>query len=395
MKVKGADVYDGESLERVPITLSSANTDVMVSLLETTTDTLATVAISSDASVVSVLLLNLVAILWGTQHAVIKTVVESSSDPAALTLMRFGLAALLASPYTPGLSNMLTRNKKDATTITNVNAKRRGVASQVEISTTWRWGREMGLWMFLGFAFQAVGLQSTTAQRSGFLLYLNVKFVPFSAWILSGREISTATWVSAVTAFAGTALLAWNGENSGFAMNVGDLWTIAAAAVSAMFILRLERASAQVADAAGLNSACMWVVTLLSGAWTVLAQFGVAAANDNPAIFAAATVESWWSELCSIALHHPLELFYLGGVTTALTNWIQTKAQRDVTAERASVIYAMDPVYGAAFSYLLLGETLNGLKGWIGAGLITLAAATNALLGASFTVAADGDLVVN
>jgi hypothetical protein len=41
----------------------------------------------------------------------------------------------------------------------------------------------------------------------------------------------------------------------------------------------------------------------------------------------------------------------------------------------------MDPVYGAVFASLLLGESLYGIQGWIGAGLITLAAATNALLG--------------
>jgi drug/metabolite transporter (DMT)-like permease len=44
------------------------------------------------------------------------------------------------------------------------------------------------------------------------------------------------------------------------------------------------------------------------------------------------------------------------------------------------VIYAMDPVYGALFSYWLLGETLNGVQGWVGAGLITVAAATNAFV---------------
>jgi hypothetical protein len=63
-------------------------------------------------------------------------------------------------------------------------------------------------------------------------------------------------------------------------------------------------------------------------------------------------------------------------MATALANWIQTKAQ--LSAERASVIYAMEPVYGALFSYALLGETLNGVPGWVGAGLITLAASTNA-----------------
>ena len=39
----------------------------------------------------------------------------------------------------------------------------------------------------------------------------------------------------------------------------------------------------------------------------------------------------------------------------------------------------MDPVYGAVFANLLLGEELNGY-GIAGAGLITVAAATNAFL---------------
>jgi hypothetical protein len=37
-------------------------------------------------------------------------------------------------------------------------------------------------------------------------------------------------------------------------------------------------------------------------------------------------------------------------------------------------------VYGAGFSAWLLGESLGGVAGWTGAGLITLAAATNAFL---------------
>jgi drug/metabolite transporter (DMT)-like permease len=319
----------------------------------------------------SILLLNMVAVLWGTQHAVIKTVVEDS-DAGPFTLLRFGLAALLASPYTPGLAKFggnAQNTVDESLSITTADDKSASVA------TTWRWGAEMGFWMFLGFAFQAVGLGSTTAQRSGFLLYLNVKFVPFLARILLGREISGATWISALTAFTGTALLAYgsgSGGNGGaysFDLNAGDLWSIAAAAASAMFILRLERASSEVADAAQLNAACLWVVTLLAAIWTVGGQGGGPVADFHP-----------WADVSSIIYQHPLEMIYLSGVTTAFANWIQAKAQRDVSAERASVIYAMDPVYGAAFSYLLLGETLGGVPGWIGAGLITVAAATNAFM---------------
>lgn len=64
---------------------------------------------------------------------------------------------------------------------------------------------------------------------------------------------------------------------------------------------------------------------------------------------------------------------YLAVVTTALTNWMQAVGQRSVPAERAAVIYAMDPVYAAGFAYLLLGETL-GSAGLVGAGIITGAA---------------------
>ena len=220
----------------------------------------------------------------------------------------------------------------------------------------------MGLWMFLGFALQAVGLQTTTAQRSGFLLYLNVKFVPFFAKVILGREISIWTWVSAFAAFSGTALLALDGQSLG--LNVGDFWSVMAAAASAMFILRLEKASSEVENSSELNSTSLAVVAMLSGAWLLLG-------TDGPQIV---------SDIQKTAFAHPLELLYLGAISTALANFIQAKAQKDVPAERASIIYSLDPVYGAFFSYIILGETLGGPQAYIGASIIFVAAATNSLL---------------
>ena len=314
-----------------------------------------------------ILLLNLVAILWGSQHAVIKLCLQESDHAAGpFTLLRFGLAALLASPYTPGLKNWLSFEGGESSD------------SSSKTTRAWRWGIEMGIWMFLGFAFQAIGLEYTTAQKSGFLLYLNVKFVPILAFLLIGRSISTATWISALAAFTGTALLASSSadQSASASWNVGDVWSIAAALASAMFILRLERASEDVDDAAGLNAACLWVVTVLAAIWTV-AQTSL----DVSLSFVQA-----WQDLVGLATSHPMELIYLGGVTTALANLIQTKAQREISAERASVIYAMDPVYGAAFSSLLLGENLNGLQAWIGAGLIAVAAASNSFTASNASV---------
>lgn len=160
-----------------------------------------------------------------------------------------------------------------------------------------------------------------------------------------GREISLATWVSAFTAFFGTVLLATGDLSLGF--NVGDVWSIAAAAASAMFILRLEKASAEVEESSQLNAASLWVVFLLSVIWS----------HQNHLSF---------GNLGEIAMSHPIEIIYLGGVTTALSNYIQTLAQKDISAERASIIYSLDPVYGAFFSWLLLNETLGGVQSYIG-----------------------------
>lgn len=320
----------------------------------------------SDAKF-AIILLNMVALLWGTQHAIIKTVVaDESTSAAAFTLCRFALAAIVALPG--GITELFRSHEVSD-----------GRTDRPDYATLARWGAEMGLWMFLGFAFQAVGLESTTAQKSGFLLYLNVKLVPFFAWVGYGRKIGASTWVSAAAAVLGTSLMGglWAPLGGGDASsltdaqrwNVGDIWSIAAAAASAMFILRLESASRTLPRNAGaLNALSLLMVTLLSFTWT----FMTADTSSSYAI----DIQS----LRHLFTGHLGEFFFLGAVTTAGANWIQTTAQRHVSAERASLIYAMDPVYGAVFSYFWLGETLPGGAGWVGAALIATAAASNAWL---------------
>jgi hypothetical protein len=83
----------------------------------------------------SALLLNVVAVIWGSQHPIIKMVVDDC-DPSVFSLVRFAFAAVIASFF----SWSTTVEKGDT-------------------QQTWRWGAEMGLWMFLGYAFQAIGLE--------------------------------------------------------------------------------------------------------------------------------------------------------------------------------------------------------------------------------------------
>ena len=403
----------------------------------------------------SIILLNLAAVIWGTQHAVIKSVVDNISigpdvwlrewlagvletyhpenvqvmkydgDAAAsFTLARFGLAALLAAPYTPGIDlffkkvtgqtdndagkdNMTglryksnegideqTQQSLDLVTTTNESVMLNTTSTETnEVALSWRYGIELGIYMFLGYAFQAIGLQTTTASRSGFLIYLNVKLVPFFSFLIFGKRIRPSTLASALIAFCGTALLSLDNASTGsinssdglnWSLNAGDWWSIAAAAASAMFILRMEGASKTVSKSSELNAASLWTVCLLSFIWTVvitskntagiLVGDGLTANVQSIATTVQQTVDSTLSTL----VNHPLQMFYLSAITTTIANYIQSKGQKDISAERASIIYAMDPVYGAIVANLLLGEQL-GVIGWLGSGLIFAAAATNAI----------------
>ena len=89
------------------------------------------------------LALNIATIIWGSQHAVLKNIVKTSS-PAAVNAVRFSIAAALAAPWLPW------------------NAHCHGARA------TWLAGAELGGWMFCGFSLQVYGLQFTSASRSAF-----------------------------------------------------------------------------------------------------------------------------------------------------------------------------------------------------------------------------------
>jgi drug/metabolite transporter (DMT)-like permease len=302
-----------------------------------------------------------VTLLWGSQHAVIKSALASSPDyPGVFNLLRFGLASLCFWPWTPSVlpPSLGTCSENGDEGLNAAEKERQGL---------WRAGAELGIWMFLGFALQAVGLQFTSASRSGFLLYLNVKLVPLFAWLLLGRRPSLDVVVFALLAFVGTALLSVDG---GRMPNVGDAWSLAAAAASAMFILRLEGAAKaySLTRAKELNSATLWVTTGLCAVWAGVEAFmGYGGEGGDGGglgvVFTDLLREEW------------PQIVFLGVVASALCNWIQTLGQREVPAEKAALIYALDPVYGAVFARLLLGESeALGTMGYTGAALVTSAA---------------------
>jgi drug/metabolite transporter (DMT)-like permease len=65
-------------------------------------------------------------------------------------------------------------------------------------------------------------------------------------------------------------------------------------------------------------------------------------------------------------------LVYLGVVATAAMLFLQAMAQRHVTANKAALVYAMEPVFAALFAWMWIAESLT-LVAAVGAALVVAA----------------------
>eukprot|EP00928_Gymnodinium_smaydae_P098109 TRINITY_DN9049_c0_g1_i2.p1 TRINITY_DN9049_c0_g1~~TRINITY_DN9049_c0_g1_i2.p1 ORF type:complete len:364 (+),score=34.79 TRINITY_DN9049_c0_g1_i2:80-1171(+) len=313
---------------------------------------------SSALFYTSVLGLVLVTIIWGTQHATVKIILQPNGDSsllrgALLNTLRFYLAAICFLPWLPRTGQMDARSDD--------GQNREADASLPYIE--WKAGLELGCLQLCGFSFAAVGLAYTSAQRSCLLLYLNVKFVPLFCWMFLGRQIDVITWVSVVVAFVGTALLVLDGSSIGVPPNVGDALSALAAVSSALFIIRLER-YAPVTRSLQLNCACMIVVAVGS-----LFLVAVWACISAPTASVGLIVDHVLGQCDEMLKFNFKRIIYLGVVVTAFASWIQTLSQRHVKAEFAAMLCALDPLWGCLFAYLWLGEKL-GFVGLCGASLL-------------------------
>jgi drug/metabolite transporter (DMT)-like permease len=207
----------------------------------------------------------------------------------------------------------------------------------------------------MGYFFQTIGLQSTSAGRAAFITNLTVVLVPLVG-MAGRRAIPRRLWMAAVVAFAGVGMLAWSPSAMG-RVGHGDWWVLGCAGAYAMFIVRLEGAARKY-PALPLTALLLAMVAVLSVGSLPLAGQGV----------------EWrglpWGTL-----------IYLGLAATALTALLQTYGQKRVTATEAAVIFCLEPLFAAGFAAYFLKESL-GVQGWGGSGLV-LGAAVMSQVGAA------------
>lgn len=204
-----------------------------------------------------------------------------------------------------------------------------------------------------------MGLLTTDASRASFLSTFTVLVVPFLAGLTPGRSVRAVTWAAAAAALAGVSLL----EQSGAAPSLGDLWSLLSAVAFGFQVYRTEHWARRLGSGASLSLMAVVLCTTcaLAGAAAVAhSPAGVLSVLEHPV--------ADWRALTDGSLPWP-SVAYTGLVTTDLALMMELTALHDVPSTDAAIIYSLEPLLGASFAWLLLGERW-GPAGWVGAGLI-------------------------
>lgn len=257
--------------------------------------------------------------IWGSTFVVVKIGLHDIS-PLFFVAIRFLAAALLLSLFF--FRRIQTIEK-----------------------STFQKGVALGILLCLGIAAQTIGLQYTTASKSGFITGTLVIFTPLMQFIIERQFPKLGNLVGVVCVTIGLYLLTFP-EGSSF--NFGDGLTLACAILFAIYIVYLDVIT---------KEADIFQLTFLQIATTGVVSLVLATLFEHVQItFSTTSVFS---------------LMYLTVFATILTTYTQTRFQKDTTPTRTAVIFSLEPVFSAILAFMILHEMI-GVIGIFGGAMIVL-----------------------
>ena len=200
---------------------------------------------------------------------------------------------------------------------------------------TLRTGLVIGLVLGVAYLFQTLGLRYTTATNSGIVTGLFLVFVPFFDRMLYGVRVRRILWLAVATSLVGMTLLVGQSPRE---LRTGDALTVVAAATYGLHISLLSR-HAREHDPGALAMAQMLAVCVGAAvAWPIFETVELPSA-------------SVWGAIAITGL-----------LASALAFYVQTFVQRRLSALRAGIIIAAEPLFAALFGYALAGDRLTGIQ---------------------------------
>lgn len=217
--------------------------------------------------------------------------------------------------------------------------------------TGWRHGVLIGLILAFSCLTQTYGLRTTPASVSAFITGLFVVFTPALSALVLRTRIAAATWAGAALATIGLGLLTLDLPGSGL-IGTGELLTLLCAVGWAAHITAVGAWTEQ-------HDPYALAVVQLATTTAVCLLVGLPSALGRGAIGLPSRGQDW------------LTLGYTALLCTAAAFFVQTFAQRRISATRTAVVMTMEPVFGA-LAARLAGEHLPA-RGYFGAALVLVA----------------------
>ncbi|MCR5046617.1 MAG: DMT family transporter [Treponema sp.] len=200
-------------------------------------------------------------------------------------------------------------------------------------------GAFTGSFLFLGYAFQTVGCNYTTAGKNAFLTTIYVILIPFFAWPVFKKRPKIIALIAAVMSLCGIGMLALKNEGGNLGMNIGDALTLVCGIFYALHIVGTSFCN-QKDDPLLLTIIQFFFAALFS---CVFAPFYDGA-----------------FPLGQIQLPRVLaSVFYLGIFSTLVAFVLQNLCLKYMESSLASLFLSLESVFGVLFGAIFLRERLT------------------------------------
>jgi drug/metabolite transporter (DMT)-like permease len=271
-------------------------------------------------------------LIWGGTFALIKNAFNDIS-PLLFLGLRFGIAALIFLPFV--YSSLKKTNKQTL------------IAGSI-----------LGFFYFAGFTAQSLGLNLTTATKSGFITGTFVIFIPILQLIIEKRKPKWFNILSVFLVLIGLILLSSKGENAldfikqlGSDFNLGDLLTLLCAILFAFQVVYVDVFTKKYE-----YLPMVFVQLLITGIGGFILSF----------IFSISTLETVKFTFNTTVI---IAVLYTAIFASIIATVIQLKFQKFVSPTKAGIIFSLEPIFAAVFAYFLLSEKISNF-GVIGCVLI-------------------------
>ncbi len=196
-------------------------------------------------------------------------------------------------------------------------------------------GCVLGIFMFLGFAFQTFGLTLTLSSTVAFLTGLNVIIVPFLLYFIFKIKASIYSLFGALIAAAGLYFLTYGGA---LGFGAGEIYAFVCAIMFAFHIVFTDRYSKRY-DVLLLVCVELFVVAFFSYFASIIFDGGVMLKSVDAAFVQAIVITVIFA--------------------TVFAFGVQTAMQRYTTPAKTAIIFTMEPVSAGVFGYFFANEILS------------------------------------